>query len=56
MIKLTTINILGQPNGILELKIKYDKTFTNIPTVRERLQRTVWKCKKFAKDIRLCFF
>ena len=33
MIKLNIANILGQPNGILDLKIRYDKTLKNIPIV-----------------------
>ena len=39
MIKLTIINILGQPNGILNLKKGYDKTLKHIYTVREDLRR-----------------
>ena len=33
MIKFATINILGQPNFILDLKKKIDKTLKNIQTV-----------------------
>ena len=35
MIYFTTINILGQPNVILNLKKGYDKTLRNISTVIE---------------------
>ena len=35
MIKIKTVNILGQPKDILDLKIEYDKTPKNIPTVSE---------------------
>ena len=42
MINLTTINNLGYPNGILNLKKGYDKTLKNIPTVSEDLLRIVW--------------
>ena len=38
------INILGQPNGILDLKKGSDKTLKNIPTVSKDLLRIVWKC------------
>ena len=37
MIKLTIINILGQPNGILDLKKGFDKALKNIPAVSEDL-------------------
>ena len=33
MIKLTTLNILGQPTGILDLKKRFDKTLKNTPQV-----------------------
>ena len=39
MIKLTIINILGQPHGILNLKKGYDKTLKHIYTVSEDLRR-----------------
>ena len=35
MINYQTINILGQPNFILNLKKGYDKTLENIQTVSE---------------------
>ena len=35
MINFTTINILRQPNFILDLNNEYDKTLKNIPTVSE---------------------
>ena len=37
MIKPTIINILGQPNGILDLKKGFDKALKNIPDVGEDL-------------------
>ena len=40
MIKITTINILGYPNGILNFEKRiYDKALKNIPTVSEDLLR-----------------
>ena len=48
MIKLTIVNILGQPNGILDLKKGFDKTLKNIPGVSEDLLRISWKCMKIA--------
>ena len=39
MIKPTIINILGWPNGILDLKKGFDKAVKNIPAVREDLLR-----------------
>ena len=39
MINLTTINILGQPNIVLNLKKGFDKTLKNIPTVSEDWMR-----------------
>ena len=42
MIRLTTVNILGWPNGVLDLKKGYDKTLKNIATVSEYLPRIVW--------------
>ena len=39
MIYFTTINILGQPNVILNLKKGYDKTLRNISTVIENWLR-----------------
>ena len=37
MIKLTIINILGQPNSILDLKKGFDKALKNIPEVSKDL-------------------
>ena len=51
MVKLTTINILGYPNDILNLKRGYDKTLKNIPNVSDNLLRIAWKCLKFAQII-----
>ena len=51
MVKLTTINILGYPNDILNLKRGYDKTLKNIPNVSDNLLRIAWKCLKFARII-----
>ena len=48
MIKTTIINILGQPNGILDLKKGSDKALKNVPAVSEDLQRIAWKCMKIA--------
>ena len=42
MIKPTIINILGQPNGILDLKKGFDKALKNKPAVSEDLQRIDW--------------
>ena len=46
MTKLTIINILGQPNGILDLKKEFDKTLKNIPNVSKDLLEIAWKCMK----------
>ena len=48
MIKLSTINILGQANGILDLRKGYDKTLKNTLSVTEDLLRIVWECTKIA--------
>ena len=48
MIEPTVINLLRQPNGILDLKKGFDKTLKNIPAVSEDLLRIVWKCMKIA--------
>ena len=48
MIKLTIINILGQPNGILDLKKEFDKALKNMPAVSEDLLRIAQKCMKIA--------
>ena len=49
MIKLTIINILGQPNGILDLKKGFDKALKNIPAVSENLLRIAQK-REYAED------
>ena len=46
MIKPTIINILRQPNGILDLKKRFDKALKNIAAVSEDLLRIAWKCMK----------
>ena len=48
MIKLTIVNILGYPNGILDLKKGYDKTLKGMPTIGEDLLKIAWKCMKIA--------
>ena len=48
MINFTTINILGQPSVILNLKKRCDKTLKNIPIVSEDWLRIDWKCMKVA--------
>ena len=48
MLKATIINILGQPNGIVNLKKGFDKALKNILAVSEDLLRIVWKCMKIA--------
>ena len=48
MIKLTVVNILGYPNGILDLKKGYDKTLKGIPTIDEYLLKIAWKSMKIA--------
>ena len=48
MIKPTSINILGQPNGIVDLKKGFVKALKNMPAVSEDLLRIVWKCMKIA--------
>ena len=37
MIKLTIINILGEPNGILDLKKEFDSALKSIPAVSKDL-------------------
>ena len=49
MIKPTIINILGQPNGIGDLKKGFDKTLKNIAAVSENLLRIAWICMKIAR-------
>ena len=46
MIKLTIINILGQSNGIWDLKKGFAKALKNIPAVSEDLLSIAWKCMK----------
>ena len=48
MIKLTIINIVGQPNGIFDLKKGFDKALKNKPVLSEDLLRIAWKCMKIA--------
>ena len=48
MIKFTIINILGQPNGTLDLKKGFDKALKDIPAVSEDLLSIAWKCMKIA--------
>ena len=48
MINCTTINILGYPKIVLNLKKEYDKTLKSIPTVNEDWLRINWKCIKIA--------
>ena len=48
MIKLTIINVLGKPDGILDLKKGFDKALKNMPAVSEDLLRITWKCMKIA--------
>ena len=48
MIKPTIINILGQPNGIADLKKGFDKALKNIPAGSQDLLRIAWKCMKIA--------
>ena len=48
MMKPAVINILGQPNGILDLKKEFHKALENIPAVSEDLLRIAWKCMKIA--------
>ena len=48
MIKVTSLNILGQCNNILDLKKGSDKTVKNKPAVSEDLLRIGWKCMKIA--------
>ena len=48
MIKPTIINILGQPNSILDLKKGFDKALKNKPALSEDLLSIAWKCMKIA--------
>ena len=51
MITLTILDILGQPNGILDLKNTFDKTLKNRLAVSEDLLRIVWKYMKIVQVI-----
>ena len=51
MMKLTTVKIVRQPNGILDLKRGYNETCKNMPTVSEDLLSIVWKCMKIVRII-----
>ena len=51
MINFTTINTLGQPNFILNLKKGYDKTFKKISAASEDCLRIDWKCMKIAQIV-----
>ena len=46
MINFTTLNILGQHNGILDLKKGFHKAHKNMPVVSENLLRIAWKSTK----------
>ena len=46
MIKVKIINILGQPNGILDLKKGFNKALKNILAVSEDLLMIAWKYVK----------
>ena len=46
MFKFTIINIVGQPNDILDLNKRFDKTLKKIPGGSEDLLRIAWKCMK----------
>ena len=48
MIKLAIINILGKPNGTLDLKRGFNKTLKNIPAISEDLLSIAWKSIKIA--------
>ena len=48
MIKVKIIIILGQPNGLLDLKKGFNKALENIPVVTKDLLRIAWKCMKIA--------
>ena len=53
MIKLTIFNILGQPNGIFDLKKGFDKILKNIAPASEDLLRIVWKRNKIVLIIQV---
>ena len=46
MIKPTIISILGQPNGIVDLKKGFDKAPKDISAVSQDLLRIAWECMK----------
>ena len=46
MTKPTIINILGQPNGVLDLKKEFDKALKNIPAASQDFLTIAWKCMK----------
>ena len=46
MTKLAIFNILGQANGILDLKKRFDKALKNIPDAGKDLLRIAWKYMK----------
>ena len=48
MIKTTIINILGWPNGILDLKKRFDKALKNMPALSKGLLKIAWSCMKIA--------
>ena len=48
VIKPTIISILGQPNGIVDLKKVFDKALKDISAVSEVLLRIAWTCMKIA--------
>ena len=48
MIKPTIINILGQIDGVLDLKKEFDKALKYIPAESEDLLRIAWKCMNIA--------
>ena len=48
MLKATIINILGQPNGIVNLKKGFDKALKSIPAASVNLLRIFWKGMKIA--------
>ena len=51
MIKLTIINVLGQLNGILNLKKGFDKALKNIPAASDDLLMIAWRCMNIALSI-----
>ena len=51
MINFTTINILGQPNFVLDLKKEYGKTLKKYTNVSEGCLRIGWKCMKIVLTV-----